>query len=400
MSTHEDFSSLLGEFEKEQGRTTRQEPKVGDKVCGTVVSIQSDGVFIDLGAKTEGIIELRELTDNDGNLSVQIGDSIEISVSGKDEDTGTLFLGTRHARHVRGSAGLRQAFEEQIPVEGRVSGVIKGGVEVEISGERAFCPASQIDIRYIDDLESFVGEKLSFRITKFAGGKSSDLVVSRRVLLEEEQRALATETRTRLEVGAVMKGTVSSIKDFGAFVDLGGVEGMVHISELSFSRVEHPHDVLTVGQPLEVSVLGIEKTDNPKHPEKISLSIRALEKDPWQDVQNQFPAGTLVPGKVIRIKAFGAFVELAPGVDGLVHISELGAERRITHPQEVVSVGDKVVATILSVDMEKHRIALSLNTEQSSEKRIKSDIAAEYNQPKRSFGTFGDLLKERMEKKR
>jgi len=400
MTDHEDFASLLGEFEKEHAGTIQQEPKVGDKVRGTGVSIQGDSVFVDLGAKTEGMVEAEELTDADGNLSVGIGDAIEIAVSGKDEDTGTLLLGTRHARHVRGSAGLRQAFEQKIPVEGRVTGVIKGGVEVEISGERAFCPASQIDIHYVDELENLVGEKLAFRITKFEGGKHINLVVSRRALLEEEQRALAIETRAQLEVGAVMNGTVTSIKDFGAFIDLGGVEGMVHISELSFGRVEHPKDILTVGQPVEVAVLRIEKTDNPKHPERIALSIRSLEKDPWQDVLNQYPVGTLVQGTVSRVQPFGAFVELAPGVDGLVHISELGVGRRISHPQEVVSVGDKVQATVLSVDMEKHRIGLSLDAKRTSEEGASPDITAEYKQPKQSFGTLGDLLRESMNKKK
>jgi len=400
MTNQEDFSSLLQEFEKEHAGTTKQAPKIGDKVKGTVISIQNEFVFVDLGAKTEGMVEVEELTDADGNLSVGIGDAIEISVSGEDEDTGTLLLGTRQARQARGSEGLRQAFEQRTPVEGRVTGVIKGGVEVVISGERAFCPASQIDIQYIEDLESFVGEKLAFRITKFEGGKHINLVVSRRALLEEERRTLASDTRASLEVGAVMQGTVSSIKDFGAFVDLGGMEGMVHISELSVGRVEHPKELLAVGQVVEVSVLRIEKTDNPKQPERIALSIRALEKDPWQDVQSQYPVGTLVPGKVVRIQAFGAFVELAPGVDGLVHISELGSERRITHPQEVVTVGDQVHATVLGVDMDKRRISLSLNSERKSEAMASPEISAASTQPKQSFGTLGDLLKASMQKQK
>lgn len=400
MTNHDDFASLLGEFEKEHTGITQQEPKVGDKVRGTVVSIQGDSVFVDLGAKSEGIVEIEELTDTDGNLSVSIGDSIEIAVSGKDDDTGSLLLGTRHARHVRGSEGLRQAFHERIPVEGRVTGVIKGGLQVEISGEQAFCPASQIDIHYIEEMESFVGEKLAFRITKFEGGKHINLVVSRRALLEEEQQALAIETRAQLEVGAVINGTVSSIKDFGAFIDIGGIEGMVHISELSFGRVEHPKDILTVGQPVEVSVLRIEKTDNPKHPERIALSIRALEKDPWLDVVNQFPIGTLVQGTVSRIQPFGAFVELAPGVDGLVHIGDLGAERRINNPQEVVSVGDQVQVTVLNIDMEKHRIGLSLDTERKGEANISQDVKSDYKQSKQSFGTLGDLFRDSMKRQK
>ncbi len=402
MTDNEDFASLFGEFEKKQAATRKKAPKVGEKVTGTVVSIQSDNVFIDLGSKTEGIVEREELTDDEGNLTVSVGDSIDIVVSGKDEDTGTLMLGARHARRMHGAEGLRQAFEEQLPVEGHVTGTTKGGLEVEMSGVRAFCPASQIDINYVEELESFVGEKLAFRITKFEGGRHTNLVVSRRALLEEEQQALAAETRAHLEVGAVMQGKVSSLQDYGAFIDLGGIEGMVHISELAFGRVEHPQDILSVGQQVEVSILGIEKTDNPRHPEKISLSIRALEKDPWRDALIDYPVGTQVQGIVSRIQSFGAFIELAPGVDGLAHISELGAGRRISHPQEVVHVGDQVQATVLSVDVEKRRIGLSLDTKRQTDGNAKPDEVnlADYTKPKQSFGTLGDLLKESMKKQK
>lgn len=400
MPDNEDFASLFSDFEKIQSATHQREPKIGDKVRGKVISIQGENIFIDLGSKTEGIVEAEELTGEDGSLTVGIGDSIEIVVSGKDENTGTLLLGTQHARRMHGSEGLRQAFEEQLPVEGHVTGTTKGGLEVEMSGVRAFCPASQIDISYVEELEEFVGQRLAFRITKYEGGRHTNLVVSRRALLEEEQRTLAVETRSQLEVGAVMKGKVSSLKEFGAFIDLGGIEGMVHISELAFGRVEHPKDILTVGQQVEVSVLSIEKTDNPRHPERIALSIRAMEKDPWQDVPIQFPVGSLVTGTVSRVQPFGAFIELVPGVDGLVHISEMGAGRRINHPQEVVSVGDKVEATVLSVDMEKQRIGLSLNTERQNVESVKPNLAKDYGKPKEGFGTLGDLLKESMKKQK
>jgi small subunit ribosomal protein S1 len=401
MADKEDFASLFGEFEQKQAARSKREPKVGDKVTGTVVSIQGDNVFIDLGAKTEGIVELEEFTGDDGKPTVSVGDSIETFVSGKDETSGTLLLGNRHAKRMHGTDGLRQAFQEQLAVEGHVTGTTKGGLEVEMSGVRAFCPASQVDINYVEDLEGFIGEKLAFRITKFEDGRHVNLVVSRRVLLEEEQRAKAAETRSHLEVGAVMKGTVTSLREFGAFVDLGGVEGMVHISELSFGRVEHPKDILSVGQQVEVSVLSIEKTDNPRHPERIALSIRALERDPWRDVLIDYPVGAKVQGTVSRIQPFGAFIELAPGIDGLVHISELGAGRRISHPQEVVSVGERVKATVLSVDMDNHRIGLSLDSRRQADENEKDKVkVADYAKPKQSFGTLGDLLKESMKKQK
>jgi small subunit ribosomal protein S1 len=399
MSDNEDFASLFDEFETKKGTAKAQAPKVGDKVTGTVVSIQSDSIFIDLGAKTEGVVDRDELTDSDGNLTVAAGDTVEILVSGIDADTGMLLLGSQHAKRMHGTDGLRQAYEEQLPVEGHVTGTTKGGLEVEFAGVRGFCPASQIDINFVEDLERFVGERLAFRITKFEGGRQVNLVVSRRALLQEAQAVLATETRANLEVGAVMTGKVTSLKDFGAFVDLGGVEGMIHISELAFGRVEHPKDLLSVGQQVEVSVLKIEQTDNPRHPERIALSIRALEKDPWRDALSDYPVGTQVQGTVSRLQSFGAFIELAPGVDGLAHISALGAKRRITHPQEVLNVGDRVEATVLSVDPDKRRISLSLASQGEAVESPKQEVnLADYAKPKQSFGTLGDLLKESMKK--
>ena len=401
MTEHEDFASMLGEYEKQQ--TATRQPRVGDQVRGKVISIQADNVFVDLGGKTEGIIERSELTDAQGVLSIQVGDSISSVVSGRDETTGTLLLGTQHARRMHGSEALQRAYEEQSPVEGHVTGTTKGGLEVEMAGVRAFCPASQIDLGYVDDLQSFVGQRLAFRITKYEMGRHANLVVSRRALLEEEQRALAAQTRARLEVGAVMQGKVSSLQDYGAFIDLGGIEGLVHVSELAFGRIEHPKELLSVGQEVEVSVLRIDHTDNPRHPEKISLSIRALEKDPWSEVETDFPVGKRVPGTVVRLQPFGAFIELAPGVDGLAHISELVAERRISHPQEVLSVGDRVLVKVLSIDPEKRRIGLSLKTEEAGPAVEEVDATPPveaYAKPKQGYGTLGDILKESLNKQK
>ncbi len=400
MTDEEDFATLLGEFEKERPAGARRDRKVGDKVRGKIVSIQGGSLFIDLGAKTEGVVDVEEFSDAEGNLTVSLGDTVESVITGRDEDSGTLLLGTRHARSLHGGEGLQRAFEQRLPVEGQVTGVTKGGIEVEISGVRAFCPASQVSNRYVEELESLVGQRLAFRITRFGGGRHTNLVVSRRALLEEEERARASETRARLEVGAVLKGTVTALKEFGAFVDLGGIQGMVHISELAFGHVRHPKDLLTVGQQIEVSVLRIDKSDNPRHPEKIALSLRALERDPWLEAPQKFSAGKQVQGTITRIQPFGAFVELSAGVDGLVHISELGAGRRVNHPQEVVKVGDRVSATVLSVDPEKRRIALSLDPTRQGGEAPPADTKASYGRPKQGFGTLGDLLKESMKKKK
>ena len=402
MKDTEDFEALLREFEQEHagGAADQAGTKVGDRVKGRVVSIGEEQVFVDLGGKSEGIMEVGALTDADGNLTVHLGDEVEAAVTSIDEETGSLLLGSQHGRHLHGLDELEQAFRQQLPVEGRVTGAIKGGVEVQVAGQRAFCPASQIDIRFVEDLSEFVGQHLSFRITKFEGGRRPNLVVSRRMLLEEEQQALAAETRALIVQGAVLTGTVTSIKDYGAFVDLGGVEGMVHISELAYGHVKHPSEILNEGQPVEVQVLRIEQTDNPKRPEKISLSIRALAMDPWRDAAERFPVGSAVKGTVTRLQTFGAFVEIEPGLEGLVHVSELGAGRRVTHPQDVVTSGQEVEATVLAVDREKRRISLSLDASKKAVEGPESKSYADYEKPTEGFGTLGDLLRESLRKQK
>jgi small subunit ribosomal protein S1 len=398
MSDSKDFASLFSS--SQQGH--RHSPRPGERVRVQVVSIQGDNIYLDLGSKTEGLADAAALRDAEGRLMVAVGDSLELEVSGQDDSTGLVLLGPRHAQRLHGTAALREAFEAETPVEGHVTGVVKGGLEVEISGTRGFCPASQAGLGFIEDLQSLVGQRLTFRITKLQGGRHLDLVVSRRALLEEEQRTSAAQLRARLEPGAVLPGRVSSIKDFGAFVDLGGLDGLVHLSELASRRVRHPSEVLQVGQEVEVMVLRIDRSDHPKQPERIALSLRALAPDPWLEVPERFPVGARVGGRVTRLQPFGAFVELAPGVEGLVHISELGAGRRIAHPQEVVHVGDQVQASVLSLDLDKRRIGLSLagavgETAAAPEPQPK---AADYDRPKQGFGTLGDLLRETMERQK
>ena len=402
MTNTDSFEAMLAEYGQAHKGGSDNKTKVGDRVKGTVVSIDEKSILVDLGGKVEGVMERDALTDDEGKLTVAVGDPIEAAVTAIEGDSGTLMLGTQHARHVRGTAELEQAYRQQLPVEGRVTGKIKGGVEVQIGGQRAFCPASQIDTRFVEDLEEFVGQQMEFRITKFEGGQRVNMVVSRRALLEEARQAQAEALRATLEEGSILTGTVTSLKEYGAFVDLGGMEGMVHISELSFHRVEHPSEVLSEGQQVEVSVLRIEKTDNPKRPEKIALSIRALSQDPWTEVREQFPIGAKVKGAVTRLQPFGAFVELAPGIEGLVHISELGAGKRVVHPQEVLSPGQLVAATVLTIDLARKRIGLTLDEAKAAE--VAPDIAAYSDGPSQSaedgIGSFGRLLQQSMQKKK
>jgi small subunit ribosomal protein S1 len=374
----EDFAAMFAESERGKPRAKR--PKVGDVIKGKVITIGKEAVFVDLGGKAEGQLEKNQVSDKDGKLLVKVGDEIEARVV---SDTGgVLVLRTKVSRGPQASAELQQAAELGIPVEGTVTEVIKGGLSVDVAGVRGFVPASQIDNRFVEDLAPFVGQKLTFRITRY---EPRNLVLSRRALLEEAQEKLAGETRKRLAPGAVLRGKVVGFKPFGAFVDLGGIEGMLHISELGFSRVDKPEDVLALGQELDVAVLKIEPGEKG---ERISLSLKALVSDPWRDTTASLGEGSRVKGTITRLQPFGAFVEIAPGVEGLVHITELGAGRRINHPKEVVSIGQQVEASVLAVDHDKRRLSLSLAATKDASP---DDVAAVPKAPQK-LGTLGDLL--------
>jgi len=383
----DDFAVMFAETERASPRAKRR-PKVGDQITGKVISIGKDSVFVDVGGKAEGQLERAQVSDPDDKLLVKLGDTIEARVVG--DAGGTLTLRVKLGRGPEARAELEQAHELGIPVEGVVTEVIKGGVSVDVAGVRAFCPASQLDVRFIDDLTTYVGQKLTFRITRY---EPRNLVVSRRALLEEDNAKRAVETRKKLEPGAVLRGKVVGFKPFGAFIDLGGIEGMLHVSELGYARVEKPEDLLSLGQEVDVAVLKIEAGDKG---ERISLSLKALATDPWREAAASLVEGARLKGKITRLQPFGAFVELAPGVEGLVHISELGAGRRINHPKEVVEVGKEVEAVVLSIDHERHRIGLSIaaSGDGTAEDVAEAAKAAKAHAPAK-FGTFADLLKKR-----
>jgi small subunit ribosomal protein S1 len=404
MTDDNDFEALLKELEKtEQALAAR--PKVGDRIQGTIVEIGEEHAFVDIGSKAEATIELINLRDDDGQLSKAVGDTIEAAVTGIDPDSGTLVLGSQQGRHAHGVDQLQAAFAAGTPVDGQITGTTKGGLEVQIAGQRAFCPASQADLRFVEDLSTLVGQRAAFRITKLEGGRRLNLVVSRRAVLEEAQAEQAAQIRAKLEPGAVLAGTVVGLQEFGAFIDLGGVEGMIHISELALGRVRHPEEVLSVGQEIEVAVLRIEQTNNPKRPERIALSMRALAKNPWSDAAQRYRPGTRVRGRIERLEPFGAFVEIEPGLTGLVHVSELGAGRRVEHPKDVVQVGQEVDAVIVQVDGDRRRIGLSLAADRITEADARGveptsasasgrDAAGSTEQA--GVGTLGELLKEKL----
>lgn len=354
----EDFAAMFAESEKERPvGSARYE--VGQKVSGTIVQIGSDTAFLDLGGKGEAMISLNELRDSEGNLLVAVGEILDgyvLSVSG-----GTVVV-TKVLSKGAQREFLLDARESGIPVEGLVTGQNKGGLEVDLGGVRGFCPSSQADVRFAD-LAQFVGQRLQFLVTEV---KDRDVVLSRRALLEQEAAAKAEETRRNLRVGAQLEGRVTSLRDFGAFVDLGGIEGLIHVSELGYGHIAHPKEVLEIGQTVKVEVVKIEGKPGDKS-ERIGLSMKALQQDPWDVAVGGLAEGQRVTGKVVRLQPFGAFVELLPGVDGLVHISALGANRRINHPKEVVSEGEEILVAIESIDRDNKRIGLRRITEDEVE---------------------------------
>jgi len=351
------FAEMLAASEKHETPTRRV--RVGEKVQGTIFQLGADTAFVSLGGRSEAMIDLRELKDEEGILRFGVGDAIEAYV---------LEAGARGIVLTRtlskGSASLAMLAEARasgLPVEGLVLAVNKGGFEVAVGEARAFVPMSQMDLRFVDKPDQYVGERLKFRVTEV---RSRKVVLSRRALLEEEQKALAAQTRATLAEGTALRGRVTGVREFGVFVDLGGIEGLVPLAELSHLRVGRPSDVCKVGDEVEVAVLRIEppqphSPDKAKHKERITLSMRARQEDPWTVAAATIHEGDRLTGKVVRLQPFGAFVELRPGVDGLIHISAL-SERRIAHPRDAVSVGDEVSVQVEKMDPAEKRIGLRL----------------------------------------
>lgn len=341
----------------------------GDKVSGKVLKISKDTVFVDLGGKSEGISDIQEFLNQDGTLTIKEGDWVEMRVASTRD--GILLTKGMKVQGPDSLNILREAKENLIPIEGRVSKAVKGGFEIDFSGIRAFCPIGQIDLQFCEKPEEHVGARYSFRIMEIKE-KGKNIIVSRRVLLEEEQEKKLKETLARLKPELECGGKVTKLTDFGAFVDIGGIEGMVHISEISHGRIKHPSEVLKIGQPVNVQVMKIE-TDKEGRP-KISLSLKALEPDSWEKGLG-FEEGEIISGKISKLTDFGAFVEVAPGVDGLVHVSEISYER-VPHPSKFLKEGDEVEVLVLGIDQDTHRVSLSIK-EAVLQKRISEEKGTE-----------------------
>jgi len=327
----------------------------GDLVTGTVVQVERDEVLLDIGYKSEGVIPARELSiRKDANPAdiVQIGDEIEALVLQKEDKDGRLILSKKRAAYERAWNEIEKKFEAGENVEGEVIEVVKGGLILDI-GLRGFLPASLVDLRRVKDLHMFLGDRLEARVIEMDRNRNN-VVLSRRVVLEEDRKQERQEVLNKLVKGMILPGTVSSIVDFGAFVDLGGIDGLVHISELSWSHVNHPSEVVAVGDKVEVQVLDVDMGR-----ERISLGLKQTQDDPWKQLVKDFQVGVIVDGKVTKIVPFGAFVEIGESVEGLVHISEM-ARGHVEKPEDVVRVGDQIKVKVMDVDLDRRRISLSI----------------------------------------
>jgi len=391
----EDFAALLAASERKRTRDPRV--AAGDVVRGRVIAVGATTAFVAVGGKAEATIELGEFRDPaTGEVQLHEGDEIEATVVDDGTRSGSIVLKRVAGRGGHVPSELEQAFAHGIAIEGLVTGENKGGYDVQIGSVRAFCPGSQIDRRRTEGTQ-YVGQRLRFTITKLeAGGRN--VVVSRRQLLEEEAAAQAAVVWAELRVGATVAGTVTSLRDFGAFVDLGGIDGLIHVSELGHARAAHPSDVLQVGQRVEVQVVKLEP--DPKGGRgRVGLSLRALAPDPWATAGERYPVGASVRGTVRRLEQFGAFVELAPGLDGLVHVSRLALDRRVSHPRQIVSIGDTVDVTVVELDPVKRRIGLSMverarqaKEGAEAEERRDTERVLSQSSEKPSLGTLADLL--------
>ena len=334
----------------------------GDVVSGEVVRIDKDEVLVDIGYKSEGVIPANELSIRrsvDPSEEVSLGEQVDALVLTKEDQEGRLVLSKKRARFEKAWRKIEAAAESGEPVDGTVIEVVKGGLILDL-GVRGFLPASLVDIRRVHNLDEFKGQVLECKVIELNRSRNN-VVLSRRAVLEEERKEVREQILGRLQPGMVVEGKISNIVDFGAFVDLEGIDGLIHISELSWSHVNHPSEVLSIGETVRVKVLDIDRDR-----QRISLGLKQTQEDPWQTVLNEYKPNDILEGKVTKVVAFGAFVEIVPGVEGLVHISEL-AEHHVETPGEVVQPGQEVWVRILEIDEERRRISLSVKRAQRND---------------------------------
>jgi small subunit ribosomal protein S1 len=340
-----DFESLMEQ--------TLRAPRPGDVLVGTVLLVTRDSVIIDINYKCEGEAPIAEFLDHEGSVAVREGDEVDVYFEGIETDHGTVMLSHSKAEKFKIWRELEHAFHSETPVEGVILGKVKGGLQVDI-GVPAFLPGSHVDSRPARNLDRYVGQRGRFQILKFNRARGN-VVVSRRSVIERERASLKEQTLKVLEEGVILEGTVKNITDYGAFVDLGGIDGLLHITDMAWGRLQHPSEAVKVGEKVKVVVL---KYDAQR--ERVSLGMKQIMPDPWTHAAESFPPGTRMHGKVVSVTDYGAFVELEKGVEGLIHVSEMSWSKRAVHPSKLVNVGDRVEVQVLGVDEGNRRISLGL----------------------------------------
>jgi small subunit ribosomal protein S1 len=355
----EDFATALETFEQEQAQTEAalNEEQV---ITGTVLKVTPQYVLVDIGYKSEGVVPVAELQDHEGNVRVQRGDEIPVMRQPGHTEEGYINLSHEKAQRLRAWDEIEKAFNDKASVKARIVDRIKGGLTVDILGARAFLPGSQVDLRPVRNLDGMKGHDIDVRIIKL-NKKRGNVVVSRKQLLEEEQAEKRAHTLEQLHEDGIITGTVKNLTDYGAFVDLGGIDGLLHITDMSWGRLTHPRDLVQVGDQIQVKVL---KFDREK--QRVSLGFKQLTPDPWMDAAERYPISAHVRGRVISVTDYGAFVELEQGIEGLVHVSEMTWSKRMKHPSKLVNVGDQVEAVVLNVNPGERRISLGLKQLESN----------------------------------
>lgn len=341
----ESFAELFGASE----RTFKE----GEIAKGKVLSIDNDYVQVDIGFKSEGMIASWEFMTEDGDITISVGDTVEVLVEEVENEEGQLVLSKEKAERLKVWDEISNAYENEEPVEGTIVARVKGGLSVDI-GVKAFLPGSQVDLRPVRNLEALIGDKASFKIIKF-NKRRGNIVLSRRALLETERKMMREGTLATLSEGQILDGVIKNLTDYGAFIDLGGIDGLLHITDMSWGRINHPSELFHVGDEIKVKVLKFDA-----EAERVSLGLKQIQPDPWVDAGMRYPLGMRIHGKVVSLTDYGAFIELEPGIEGLVHVSEMSWTKRIKHPSKVVSIGDEVEAVVLDVDERERKISLGM----------------------------------------
>ena len=350
-NTHSTDNISFGDLLEQSLR--EDELREGDIVRGTVVAINKDHVIVDIGFKAEGMVPLHEFPQIDGKVQVRTGDPINVLIESKEHESGLCILSKEKADRMRVWDDIAAAYESDSTIEGIVVGRVKGGLSVDI-GVKAFLPGSQVDLRPLRNLDKLIGERFQFKVIKF-NKRRNNIVLSRRLVLEREREESKRNTLAKLQEGAILDGVVKNITEYGAFVDLGGIDGLLHITDMSWGRLGHPSEMFKVGDEVRVKVLKFDAAS-----ERVSLGLKQIQDDPWIDADKKFAVGAKVSGTVVSLTDYGAFVELAPGIEGLVHVTEMSWTKRVKHPSKLVSIGDDVTAIVLDIDISQKRISLGV----------------------------------------